>query len=68
MEGIQDLVERLRAAGVPVDEGVAEAMGSVDTRDVPDHDTELFLIDRPGPFLVTPTGAAQHGPPGVAGR
>ena len=39
MEGIQDLVERLRAAGVPVDEGVAEAMRSVDPRDFTDHDT-----------------------------
>ena len=59
MEGIQDLVERLRAAGVPVDEGVAEAMRSVDPRDFTDHDTELFLMDRPVPFLETQTGAAK---------
>ena len=59
VEGISDLVERLRAAGVPVDDSIAEAMRSVDPGDFTDHDTELFLMDRPVPFLVTESGAAK---------
>ena len=59
MEGISDLVERLRAAGVPVDDSIAEAMSFVEPGDFTDHDTELFLMDRPVPFLVTESGAAK---------
>ena len=59
MEGISDLVERLRAAGVPVDDSTAEAMSSVDLGNFTDHDTELFLMDSPIPFLVTESGAAK---------
>ena len=59
MEGISDLVERLRAAGVPVDDRTAEAMSSVDLGNFTDHDTEPFLMDRPVPFLVTESGAAK---------
>jgi protein-L-isoaspartate O-methyltransferase len=59
VEGISDLVERLRAAGVPVDDSIAEAMSFVEPGDFTDHDTELFLMDRPIPFLVTESGAAK---------
>ena len=59
MEGISDLVERLRAAGVPVDDRTAEAMNSVDLGNFTDYDTEPFLMDKPVPFLVTESGAAK---------
>ena len=59
MEGISDLVERLRAAGVPVDDRTAEAMNSVDLGNFTDYDTEPFLMDKPIPFLVTESGAAK---------
>ncbi len=59
MEGISDLVERLRAAGVPVDDRISEAMNSVDLGNFTDYDTEPFLMDKPVPFLVTESGAAK---------
>ena len=59
MEGISDLVKRLRAAGVPVDDRIAEAMNSVDLGNFTDYDTEPFLMDKPVPFLVTESGAAK---------
>jgi protein-L-isoaspartate(D-aspartate) O-methyltransferase len=59
VEGISDLVERLRAAGVPVDDRISEAMNSVDLGNFTDYDTEPFLMDKPVPFLVTESGAAK---------
>jgi len=59
VEGISDLVKRLRAAGVPVDDRIAEAMNSVDLGNFTDYDTEPFLMDKPVPFLVTESGAAK---------
>ena len=59
MEEILELIERLRAAGVPLDDSIEEAMNSVDPSCFTDHSLEPFLGDRPVPFLVPEEGAAK---------
>ena len=59
MEGISELIERLRAAGVPLDDSIEEAMSSVDPSCFTDHSLEPFLGDRPVLFLITEGGAAK---------
>lgn len=59
MEGISELIERLRAAGVPLDDSIEEAMSSVDPSCFTDHSLEPFLGDRPVPFLITEGGATK---------
>jgi len=59
MEEISELIERLRAAGVPLDDSIEEAMNSVDPSCFTDHSLEPFLGDRPVPFLVTEEGAVK---------
>ena len=53
MEGISELIERLKSAGVPLDDSIEEAMSSVDPGCFTDHSLEPFLGDRPVPFLIT---------------
>jgi len=59
MTEISDLIGRLKAAGVPLDESIEEAMVSVDPGCFTDHHLEPFLRDSPVPFLVTEGGAAK---------
>ena len=59
MREISDLIGRLKAAGVPLDESIEEAMVSVDPGCFTDHHLEPFLRDSPVPFLVTEGGAAK---------
>ena len=59
MEEILELIERLRAAGVPLDDSIEEAMNSVDPSCFTDHSLEPFLGDRPVLFLITEGGAAK---------
>lgn len=53
------MIERLRAAGVPLDDSIEEAMSSVDPSCFTDHSLEPFLGDRPVLFLITEGGAAK---------
>ncbi|RTZ95903.1 MAG: hypothetical protein DSY41_01600, partial [Candidatus Poseidoniales archaeon] len=59
MTEISDLIGRLKAAGVPLNESIEEAMVSVDPGCFTDHHLEPFLRDSPVPFLVTEGGAAK---------
>lgn len=59
MEGISDLLERLRESGVPMDDCIAYAMQSVDIEDFTDFDINTFLMDRPIPFLSTENGTTK---------
>ncbi|MAH98612.1 MAG: hypothetical protein CMA12_04615 [Euryarchaeota archaeon] len=56
---MSDLLERLRAAGVPIDDFTAGAMKKVDPSDFTDFNLEPFWQDRPVPFLVTDFGATR---------
>ena len=53
------MIERLKSAGVPLDDSIEEAMSSVDPSCFTDHSLEPFLGDRPVPFLITEGGAAK---------
>ena len=59
MEGISDLLERLRESGVPMNDCIAYAMQSVDIEDFTDFDINTFLMDRPIPFLSTENGTTK---------
>jgi len=56
---IDDLLERLKAAGVPIDSRVSDAMKIVDVRDFTNLSAEPFWYDSPVPFLITEVGAAK---------
>jgi len=53
------LIERLKSAGVPLNDSIEEAMSSVDPSCFTDHSLEPFLGDRPVLFLITEGGAAK---------
>ena len=59
MEGISDLLVRLRDSGVPLNDSIADAIQSVDIEEFTDFDTSLFLRDRPIPFLSTDNGTTK---------
>ncbi len=59
MNPLQDLLERLRKSGVPLDDSVAEAMQNVFVGSFTDFDLEPFWYDRPVPFLVTENDASK---------
>ena len=54
-----ELIQRLEAAGVPVDDLAKIAMEDVDPADFTDFDLEPFWNDRPVPFLFTGFGATR---------
>jgi protein-L-isoaspartate O-methyltransferase len=54
-----ELIERLEAAGVPLDDLTKIAMEDVDPADFTDYDLEPFWNDRPVPFLFTDFGATR---------
>ena len=54
-----ELIERLEAAGVPLDDLTKIAMKDVDPADFTDYDLEPFWNDRPVPFLFTGFGATR---------
>ena len=53
------MIERLKSAGVPLNDSIEEAMSSVDPSCFTDHSLEPFLGDRPVLFLITEGGAAK---------
>ena len=59
MEEISGLLERLREAGVPMNESIADAMLSVAIENFTDFDINIFLMDRPIPFLSTENGTTK---------
>ena len=54
-----ELIQRLEAAGVPVNDLVKVAMEDVDPAEFTDFDLDPFWNDRPVPFLFTGFGAAR---------
>jgi len=56
---LQDLLERLRKSGVPLDSEVEEAMQQVYVGSFTDFDLDAFWRDRPVPFLITEFDAAK---------
>ncbi len=56
MEGISDLLKRLKESGVPMNDSIVDAMQSIDIEDFTDFDINNFLMDRPIPFLSTENG------------
>ena len=54
-----ELIRRLEAAGVPVDDLVKIAMEDVDPAEFTDFDLDPFWNDRPVPFLFTSFGATR---------
>lgn len=56
---MSDLLGRLRAAGVQIDDFTARAMKKVDPSDFTDFNLEPFWQDRPVPFLITEFGATR---------
>ena len=54
-----ELIQRLEAAGVPVDDMAKIAMEDVDPAGFTDFDLEPFWNDRPVPFLFTGFGATR---------
>ena len=56
---MSELVERLEAAGIPLDDLTKSAMIDIDPGDFTDYDLEGFWHDRPIPFLFTDFGATR---------
>ena len=56
---MSDLLERLKAAGVPLDDFTAKAMEKVDPSDFTDFNLDPFWNDCPVPFLITEFGATR---------
>ncbi|RAH07027.1 MAG: hypothetical protein CMA00_001085 [Methanobacteriota archaeon] len=59
LTSMSDLLERLRVAGVPLDDSTIRAMEEVDPSTFTDYALEGFWLDRPVPFLFTEMGAAR---------
>ena len=56
---MSELIQRLEAAGVPLDDLTKFAMEDVDPADFTDFDLDPFWDDRPVPFLFTGFGATR---------
>ena len=56
---MSELVERLEAAGIPLDDLTKSAMIDIDPGHFTDYDLEGFWHDRPIPFLFTGFGATR---------
>ncbi|HJM24233.1 MAG TPA: hypothetical protein QF821_01115 [Candidatus Thalassarchaeaceae archaeon] len=54
-----ELIERLEAAGIPLDDLTKVAMEDVDPGDFTDYNLEPYWHDRPVPFLFTGFGATR---------
>ena len=59
MKPIEDLLERLRRSGLPLENEVAEAMKHVFVGSFTDFELDSFWHDRPVPFLITRNDAAK---------
>ena len=62
---MSELIERLEAAGIPIDDSTKSAMIDIDPGHFTDHDLEGFWHDRPIPsystsFRATRTISAPH--------
>ena len=56
---MSELLERLEAAGIPLDDLTKSAMIDIDPSDFTDFDLEGFWHDKPIPFLFTGFGATR---------
>ena len=56
---MSELLERLEAAGIPLDDLTKSAMIDIDPSDFTDYDLEGFWHDKPIPFLFTGFGATR---------
>ena len=59
MTTMNDLLERLVAAGIPLGDSTKSAMEMVDPSEFTDYNLEPFWHDRPVPFLFTEFGATR---------
>ena len=59
MKPIEDLLQRLRRSGLPLENEVAEAMKHVFVGSFTDFELDAFWHDRPVPFLITRNDAAK---------
>ena len=59
MKPIEDLLERLRRSGLPLENEVAEAMKHVFIGSFTEFELDAFWHDRPVPFLITRNDAAK---------
>jgi protein-L-isoaspartate(D-aspartate) O-methyltransferase len=59
MKPLDDLLERLRKSGIPIENEVAEAMQQVFIGSFTDFELDAFWHDRPVPFLITQNDAAK---------
>ncbi len=59
MKALEDLLQRLRKSGIPVEDEVAEAMQQVFIGSFTDFELDAFWHDRPVPFLITQNDAAK---------
>ncbi len=59
MEGVRDLLERLRSSGIPIEKQVENALSKVFIGTFTDFSLETFWNDRPTPFLVTKNDAVK---------
>lgn len=59
MKPIEDLLERLRRSGLPLENEVAEAMKHIFIGSFTDFELDSFWHDRPVPFLITRNDAAK---------
>ncbi|MDP6870978.1 MAG: hypothetical protein QGI73_01935 [Candidatus Thalassarchaeaceae archaeon] len=59
MSDISDLLERLIAAGIPMNRDIKRAMEEVEPSDFTEYPLEDFWHDMPVPFLITESGSAK---------
>ena len=59
MKPIEDLLQRLRRSGLPLENEVAEAMKHVFVGSFTDFELDAFWHDRPVPFLITRNDATK---------
>ena len=59
LSDISELLERLIAAGIPMNPDILRAMSEVDPSDFTEYSLEDFWHDRPVPFLITESGSAK---------
>ena len=59
MSGVIDLVQMLKKTGIPMNQGIIDAILSTEPSDFTDFPLESFWQDYPVPFLVTDSGVAK---------
>ena len=59
MSGVIDLVQMLKKTGIPMNQGIIDAILSTEPSDFTDFPLESFWQDYPVPFLVTDSGVTK---------